>query len=293
MPSVYSGDAGNISKLVPIAIASSTNASPIVVQTSTTLPAGLQDGDTVDVSGHLVNLAADGRWQITIVDTTHFSLNGSTGSGVGAATGFVYPQALQAPPQIPSDGDNRNAASVNVALETDLDRTAWAGARIGPYYMAGIMLANNSGAIGAPDYATATVPSGGGFVGFSPVVELSAGPFPDIYAIPGDLIEFVFDFDYNVSSAGSYDAYFDIAMSVVGGSTFAVPGSLASVEPSGANGGHNHLTICAMYGPWPTGGVPPGSEFTAQLRGATGSATSETYNIEQNFTLLCKIWRPT
>lgn len=70
-----------------VAITSSTNASPIVL----TLPGThkFQNGQTVVVSGHGTNTAANGTWVVSARDSTHITLTGSTGNGIGGATGTV------------------------------------------------------------------------------------------------------------------------------------------------------------------------------------------------------------
>jgi hypothetical protein len=70
-----------------VAIASSTNASPIVVTTAA--PHGLTGTPTVVVLKHLVNTAANGAWFATVIDSTRVALQNSTGNGVGGATGIV------------------------------------------------------------------------------------------------------------------------------------------------------------------------------------------------------------
>jgi hypothetical protein len=70
-----------------INIASSTNASPIEITTS--VNHGLVSGDAVVISGHLVNTAANGHWNIVKVSDTKFTLTGSTGNGIGDATGIA------------------------------------------------------------------------------------------------------------------------------------------------------------------------------------------------------------
>lgn len=69
-------------------IASSTNANPIVVTTST--PHGLSAGDQTVIAGHLVNTNANGTWPVTPLTATTFSIP-ATGNGVGAATGTETP----------------------------------------------------------------------------------------------------------------------------------------------------------------------------------------------------------
>lgn len=67
------------------AIASSTNAGPIEITTSAAH--GYVTGDRITINGHTTNTAANGTWVITKVDATKFTLDGSTGNGVGGATG--------------------------------------------------------------------------------------------------------------------------------------------------------------------------------------------------------------
>lgn len=80
-PPNYTGDASK-------AIASSTNASPIVVTMGAAH--GYTTGDTVQIAGHLVNTAANGNWTIIVTGATTFSLTSSVGNGVGGATGTSY-----------------------------------------------------------------------------------------------------------------------------------------------------------------------------------------------------------
>jgi hypothetical protein len=96
-------------------IASSTNASPIHVTFSA--PTTIQDQDTIEIEGHATNTAANGQWVATKVSTTVYSLNGSTGNGVGGATGYAIDYSLTPALTIPSDGDLINAASANTQLE--------------------------------------------------------------------------------------------------------------------------------------------------------------------------------
>lgn len=78
-------------------IASSTNASPIVITTST--PHGFTTTTnppmSIEVRGHLVNTAANGIWEVTAPSTTTLSLTGSTGNGVGGATGSLINAMLR------------------------------------------------------------------------------------------------------------------------------------------------------------------------------------------------------
>lgn len=76
----------------PVAVTSSTDATPIVV---TATSHGLVTGDLVQINGHTTNIAANGMYKITRVDANSFSLqNYNTGaniagSGAGAGSGGV------------------------------------------------------------------------------------------------------------------------------------------------------------------------------------------------------------
>lgn len=70
------------------AIQSSTNAAPIVV-TVTTASHSFQAGDRVSVSGHATNTAANGEWSPGAFGAATVTLTGSTGNGVGGATGTI------------------------------------------------------------------------------------------------------------------------------------------------------------------------------------------------------------
>lgn len=127
MPTDYAGKPAQIVQSTSKSISSSTNTTPIVMVTS--VPHGLQDGGIVRVINHATNTAANGFWQVVVTSNVAFELHNpvtganSVGNGVGGATGTV--QIIGSGTyQIPSDGDDIDAASVNVALETLGDRTA-------------------------------------------------------------------------------------------------------------------------------------------------------------------------
>lgn len=65
-------------------IVSSTNATPIVV---TITGHGYANGDTLVITGHTTNTNANGTWEIANVAADTFELVGSTGNGVGGASG--------------------------------------------------------------------------------------------------------------------------------------------------------------------------------------------------------------
>lgn len=68
-------------------VSGATNASPIQITTSTTN--GLTTGQTVVISGVTGNTAANGTFVISVIDNTHFTLNGTTGNGTYGGGGIV------------------------------------------------------------------------------------------------------------------------------------------------------------------------------------------------------------
>jgi hypothetical protein len=69
-------------------ISNASNASPIEITTSTTNT--LMNGQPVAISGVGGNTAANGTWQITVIDSSHFTLNNSTGNGSYTSGGTVF-----------------------------------------------------------------------------------------------------------------------------------------------------------------------------------------------------------
>jgi hypothetical protein len=70
----------------PVAITGASNVAPIQI----TAPAhGYGSGETVVISGVVGNTAANGTWQITVLDANNFTLNGSTGNGAYVSGGTV------------------------------------------------------------------------------------------------------------------------------------------------------------------------------------------------------------
>lgn len=123
MSTPYQGNPANITTPLAATINGATVATPIVIQTTTSH--FYSTSDRVAITGVLGNTAANGVWTITVIDATHFSLNGSVGSVAYTSGGTASNQSLTPPFQIPSDGDTFNVASVNVALQMLADRTQY------------------------------------------------------------------------------------------------------------------------------------------------------------------------
>ncbi len=85
---VKDGDMEEPPTTAQVAIVSSTDAAPIAV---TSAEHGLVTGASVTITGHLVNLGANGTFRVTVTSTTAFTLDGTLAPGLGAggATGTV------------------------------------------------------------------------------------------------------------------------------------------------------------------------------------------------------------
>ena len=112
-PMTFLGDSSQWSGLPPIAsvpVSGASNASPILITTAS--PHALTTGDTIWVSGVQGNTNANGKWTVTVVDTTHFQLNASSGSG-------SYTQGGSVTPSYPWSGWSVTKVSGSGRIDTD------------------------------------------------------------------------------------------------------------------------------------------------------------------------------
>lgn len=222
MSSVYHGD-GTIPSLVTppaglrVEILSSTDATPIVIQT--TAPHGFTSGaatDTVEVEGHLVNTNANGVWQISVVDATHFSLDGSagTGGGPGGATGYAVDWSVNPSPTIPSDGDLSQAAAWNPSVENLTNMVPFLNRRCGRFRLQDIYFAENTA----------------GYATYSSLVAVATTTFTD-FSAPGLNL-----FATGASQWADGPGYFPILSDFSTGDALFVQytGTFTSVQLSGA-----------------------------------------------------------
>lgn len=99
------------------AVTGATNASPIVITAAirdgtltgkaagaTVAGHGLSTGDKVTVSGVLGNTAANGQWTVTVINSTTFSLSGSTGNGAYTTGGTWFVTTRDAIVDVTDDG---------------------------------------------------------------------------------------------------------------------------------------------------------------------------------------------
>ncbi len=91
---------GPVTPILSLAINAASNASPIVIGTTTAH--GFGTGQQVTVAGVLGNTNANGDWTATYVDPTHFSLDGSSGNAPYTGGGTV--QIGYSPAQLKPNG---------------------------------------------------------------------------------------------------------------------------------------------------------------------------------------------
>jgi hypothetical protein len=95
----------------PVSISGSTAANPSVVTTASVH--GLTTGQFAEISGHLVNTAANGTWAVTVTSTTVFNIP-VAGNGTGGATGMVVVQPPDADIQFAVNAAFSDIAGVGV-----------------------------------------------------------------------------------------------------------------------------------------------------------------------------------
>ena len=141
MSTAENGNAANISAHLPAAVAvtGASNASPIVI---TCASHSISTNDLVHVTAVQGNTSANGQWAATFIDSTHFSLQGSSGNGAWTSGGSVQSLAVGPTFAVPQDSvDLENASSVNVPFNALADRTAFIAGATGGYKIANIFQA--------------------------------------------------------------------------------------------------------------------------------------------------------
>jgi hypothetical protein len=77
----------------------------------------MNTGDTVEVEGHTVNTAANGQWQAVSSGASALTLVGSTGNGVGGATGQVLDYEVLPALTLPANTELADMGPLNAAIE--------------------------------------------------------------------------------------------------------------------------------------------------------------------------------
>jgi hypothetical protein len=265
----YNGNAANISPAAAVNVASSTNATPIVFQTSA--PHGLLDKQDVEVQGHAVNTAGNGVWQIGFVDSTHFQALGSVGNGVGGATGSVQSLTPTGFVTLVDGTVAPTAGAFNTPSQANLDIGAYLFEKTGAYKLVKYARASNTDDTQSA-WDTFTFAANGTWTQSASntlIAAVNSAPFIN----QGDVIEI--DFDVSVAwitaGTGGSSSAFQLGLfasmfapGVAPPAAIRVPGSAHQAgisNPSVAAGGSNqsamalHLSaaFAAGSGAFPTG----------------------------------------
>lgn len=120
MSTKYNGQATLVSPTkgagARVAISAVANTSPIAITTSGAH--GFNTGDSIEQEG--TSGIADGQYQITNVDGTHYTLNGTTANGT-AATGYAIDYELLPAVTIPANGELVDMGPLGSAIEGAYD----------------------------------------------------------------------------------------------------------------------------------------------------------------------------
>jgi hypothetical protein len=306
MPTNVDGIPGNVTAAPAINIASSTNANPIQITVSGSLPADFLTGVLVHVSGHSANVAANGVWVATVTGASTFTIPVASIGVAGGATGIVQPLNLTPFYQVPSDGDLDNNASISTWAQTTGDRTQFLAKSTGQFKLAHKEIFEHPDITGASwaHIAAAGLTSGtiaqlvsdggtwGTLVG-AVIVSPNTGGVPPVFALEGvvfgDLVVVRLDTTLNLVGAGAGRIALYGAISVPGPAP-AWPGAYAQVTGAsmGCTGGATvPVSLC--------GGIPIGTSGNLYVQPVFYPQTtgSQSMNLSGDALFHVDIWRST
>lgn len=127
MSQIISGDQANVTTpLIKTINAVTSSGGLIKIGTSTSHL--FATGDIVTIIGVTGTTEANGTWAISVVDATHFTLNGSTFTHSYVSGGTVTDWSLTPQIQLPSNGEPCTMDTLLSALEALADRTQYLAA---------------------------------------------------------------------------------------------------------------------------------------------------------------------
>lgn len=277
-------------------ISSSTNATPIVVTTSS--PHGYSTGDTVFIEGHKVNTNANGRWAITVTGGSTFSLNGSVGNGVGVATGYVQDFSVNPLLTIPDDGDNAVVSSINPAIEGLFNLAPFFYERVGKFRLYNKWANSNLAPSPVSNFsspAALTVPNGSVWTDFTGMTDLLspdvAGHLPVMQ--PGDVLDVIFACGYRVTYGTGITSgiAMSLAISIDGAARAALSDNAKLLNMTGATATSQEmagsLLLHMSYYPVVTGTY----NFGLQAFG-TATAGTNTISLASAWNFIVNHYRP-
>lgn len=124
MPNVITGNPANITTPLTRTVTGAVTAGGLIkLTTSVAHLFATSDVVTVQAVGGVP--AANGTWTITVVDATHFTLDGSTFAGVYTSGGTATDYSLTPAFNIIADGENMTADTFAVTAQALADRTQY------------------------------------------------------------------------------------------------------------------------------------------------------------------------
>lgn len=128
MPNVISGNAANVTTPLTRNVTGAVSAGGLIkITTSTSHLFSTSDIVTLQNVGGVP--AANGTWVITVVDSTHFTLNGSTFSGTFTTGGTATDYSLTPSFGVVADGEQLTYDNLVVAFQALADRTQYLATR--------------------------------------------------------------------------------------------------------------------------------------------------------------------
>jgi hypothetical protein len=259
----------------PVAIASSTNTSPIEIATTT--PHGYTEGDTVQVIGH-DQLAANGDWVIALTGASSFTLTGSVGTGAGGATGQVQDFSVNPLLTLPADGDLRYAASVNVPISGQANVAPWLYKRVGKYATHDVYASDDFLAVGNVYSATAlptatwTTLTGLGMLFSSQA---------DRYLATGDQLDIVLSTSISVGASEEFGLAVGIAYN--GGAFNPISGTVRSASNANAAAVVFPISCSVLL----STGFSANDRFDLAVMGYLPTVGPVTINVMTGYSLVC------
>jgi len=269
----------------PVAIASSTNASPIAITTST--PHGYTTGDTVQVTGHQTNTAANGLWVITVTGASAFTLAGSTGVAVGGATGQVQDHSVNPLLTLPADSDMRYASSVNVPISGQANVAPFLYQRVGAYNLHAIYRAGTF--TSQTNTFSSTALSTGVWVELTNLTNILSAS-ADRYLIAGDILEVDFSTTILMTRGGAVVRYaLGVGIVLNGGAVAAQSNSARVVQLDNAISTVDYLPASTSV--VIDSGFSADDRFDISIVANKDSAAAYTLDLQAGYQLTVRHWR--
>ncbi len=166
MSVVIAGNPANVTTpLIAAVTGTASGAGGVVVISTSPTPHLFGNGDTVDGTGVGGTTEANGYWIITVIDSTHFSLNGSTWANAWTSGGQFVDTSLTPQVKVPTDGDTFSAqlSGAVSSAQAALDRTQFIWQSL--VSLVSLRVVTTTSTVHVPPgvtYATVTMCGGGG-----------------------------------------------------------------------------------------------------------------------------------